>query len=165
MRIRLSAEVLKSDLVRRIEEISGQDLLACYQCGECSAGCPVAFAMDMLPSQVIRLVQLGQVEEALESETIWFCAACQTCYARCPKGVDLSRIMEALREIALQEKGDHLVIEASSSGRMASITWSSRPSVPKSWPNSLSRLSSADFESILCRSNEATRDEAMRDGA
>ena len=112
MRIRLSAEVLKNDLVRRIEEISGQDMLACYQCGACSAGCPVAFAMDMLPSQVIRLVQLGQVEEALESETIWFCAACQTCYARCPKGVDLSRIMEALREIALQRGGDHLDIAA-----------------------------------------------------
>jgi heterodisulfide reductase subunit C len=112
MRIRLSAGTLRSDLVRRIEEISGQDLLACYQCGACSAGCPVAFAMDVQPSQVIRLVQLGQVEEALESETIWFCAACQTCYARCPKGVDLSRIMEALREIALQEKGDHLDIEA-----------------------------------------------------
>jgi heterodisulfide reductase subunit C len=112
MRIRLSAETLRGDLVRRIEEISGQDLLACYQCGECSAGCPVAFAMDMLPSQVIRLLQLGQVEEALASETIWFCAACQTCYARCPKGVDLSRIMEALREIALQRGGDYLDIES-----------------------------------------------------
>lgn len=110
MRVRLSAHVLKDDLVRRIEEISGQNLFACYQCGACSAGCPVAFAMDVLPSQVIRLVQLGQVEEALNSETIWFCAACQTCYARCPKGVDLSRIMEALREIALQERGDHLDI-------------------------------------------------------
>jgi heterodisulfide reductase subunit C len=112
MRVKLSAGTVRSDLVRRVEEISGQDLLACYQCGECSAGCPVAFAMDMLPSQVIRLVQLGQVEEALDSETIWFCAACQTCYARCPKGVDLSRIMEALREIALKEKGDHLDIKA-----------------------------------------------------
>ncbi|MGA9350277.1 MAG: 4Fe-4S dicluster domain-containing protein [Anaerolineae bacterium] len=110
MRVKLSAGTVRSDLVRRIEEISGQDLLACYQCGECSAGCPVAFAMDLLPSQVIRLVQLGQVEEALDSETIWFCAACQTCYSRCPKGVDLSRIMEALREIALQERGDHLDI-------------------------------------------------------
>jgi len=112
MRVRLSAGTVRSDLVRRVEEISGQDLLACYQCGACSAGCPVAFAMDMLPSQVIRLVQLGQVEEALESETIWFCAACQTCYARCPKGVDLSRIMEALREIALQRGGDYLDIKA-----------------------------------------------------
>jgi len=112
MRVKLSAGTVRSDLVRRIEEISGQDLLACYQCGACSAGCPVAFAMDMLPSQVIRLVQLGQVEEALDSETIWFCAACQTCYARCPKGVDLSRIMEALREIALQRGGDYLDIKA-----------------------------------------------------
>jgi len=99
MRIRLSAETVKNDLVRRIEEISGQDLLACYQCGKCSAGCPA------------RLLQLGLVEEVLNSETPWFCAACQTCYARCPKGVDLSRIMEAVREIALRERGDYLVIE------------------------------------------------------
>ena len=108
MRIRLSAEVLRNDLVRRIEEISGQDLLACYQCGACSAGCPVAFAMDMLPSQAIRFLQLGLVEEVLNSDTPWLCAACQTCYARCPKGLDLSRIMEAIREIVLQERGDYI---------------------------------------------------------
>jgi len=82
--------------------------MACYHCGKCSAGCPAAGFMDILPNQVIRLVQLGLVRNALESETIWFCAACQTCYARCPKGVDLPRVMEALREIALQEKGDHV---------------------------------------------------------
>ncbi|HDN80605.1 MAG TPA: 4Fe-4S dicluster domain-containing protein [Chloroflexi bacterium] len=99
---------IHNDLVRRVEELSGQDLLACYQCGECSAGCPAAFAMDLLPSQVIRLLQLGQVEEVLNSATIWFCAACQTCYARCPKGVDLSRIMEALRELAMERDGDTL---------------------------------------------------------
>jgi heterodisulfide reductase subunit C len=64
--------------------------------------------MDMLPSQVIRFAQLGLVEEVLDSETPWLCAACQTCYARCPKGVDLSRIMEAIREIVLQERGDHI---------------------------------------------------------
>ncbi|MGQ9583953.1 MAG: 4Fe-4S dicluster domain-containing protein [Anaerolineae bacterium] len=108
MRIRLSTETVHSDLVRQVEEISGQDLLACYQCGKCAAGCPVAFAMDLLPSQVIRLAQLGCIEELLETETIWLCAACQTCYTRCPKGVDLSRIMEALRELALKARGDHL---------------------------------------------------------
>lgn len=64
--------------------------------------------MDLLPSQVIRLAQLGQVAELLETQTIWLCAACQTCYTRCPKGVDLSRIMEALRELALRARGDHL---------------------------------------------------------
>ena len=110
MRIRLSAATVRNELVRRVEEYSGQDMLACYQCGKCSAGCPVAFAMDMLPSQVIRLIQLGQVEAVLDSETPWLCASCQTCYARCPKGLDLSRIMEAVREIILQERGDHIDI-------------------------------------------------------
>jgi heterodisulfide reductase subunit C len=107
MRITLSAEKLQSDFVRRVTEISGQELLACNQCGKCSAGCPVAFAMDLLPSQVIRLAQLG-LEEALEANTIWYCASCQTCLSRCPRGVDLPRVMEALRQIVLRDQGDRL---------------------------------------------------------
>ena len=93
--------------MRQIEMISGESLLACNQCGKCSAGCPVAYGMDMLPSQVIRLAQLG-VEDVLDGETIWTCAACLTCVARCPKGIDLPRIMEALRLIHMQRHGDRL---------------------------------------------------------
>jgi len=48
------------------------------------------------------------VDTLLDSKTIWLCAACQTCYTRCPKGIDLSRIMEALREIVMYEKGSHI---------------------------------------------------------
>jgi heterodisulfide reductase subunit C len=107
MRIKLSAEQLGSAFVRQVTEISGQALLACNQCGKCSAGCPVVFAMDRLPSQVLRQAQLG-IEEALEAETIWICASCQTCLSRCPRGVDLPRVMEALRQIVLREHGDRL---------------------------------------------------------
>jgi heterodisulfide reductase subunit C len=63
--------------------------------------------MDILPSQAIRLAQLG-LEEALEANTIWYCASCQTCLARCPRGVDLPRVMEALRQIVLRDRGDRL---------------------------------------------------------
>jgi heterodisulfide reductase subunit C len=101
MRAKISAETVCGKLVQDVEEISGEDLLACNQCGKCSAGCPVAAAMDLLPSQVIRLAQLG-MEEVLESHTIWICASCLTCVSRCPKGVDLPRMMEALREISLR---------------------------------------------------------------
>ncbi|MCL5270019.1 MAG: 4Fe-4S dicluster domain-containing protein [bacterium] len=72
----------------------------CYQCGKCSAGCPVAGRMDQLPNQLVRLVQLGLEERAMKAEAIWLCVACQTCSARCPKSVDCAGVMDALRELA-----------------------------------------------------------------
>ena len=102
MRTRISIDKVRSSFVCQVEEISGQDLLACNQCGKCSAGCPIVAAMDILPSQVIRMAQLG-MEEVLESNTIWICASCLTCVTRCPKCVDLPRLMEALRQIALRQ--------------------------------------------------------------
>jgi len=90
------------DLLKRVEEKSGVDIKNCYQCGKCSAGCPMAFAMDYTPRQIIRLLQLGFIDEALRSRTIWICAHCQACYTRCPREVDLPRLMEALRQEAAQ---------------------------------------------------------------
>ena len=104
MQIELSRKKLRSDFVKKIAELSGQDLMACYQCGKCSAGCPMVSTMDILPNQTIRLVQLGLQEDVLKSKTIWLCASCVTCGARCPRGVDLSKIMEALRQIMLRKK-------------------------------------------------------------
>ncbi len=101
MRTRISAEMVHGEFVKQVEDISGQDLLACNQCGKCSSGCPVAFALDLLPNQIMRMAQLG-LEEVLQAQTIWTCASCLTCVSRCPKGVDLPRVMEALRQIAME---------------------------------------------------------------
>jgi heterodisulfide reductase subunit C2 len=108
MRVELAQKKLRSNFVKKIEELSGQNLLSCYQCGKCSAGCPMVSAMDILPNQAIRLVQLGLQDDVLKSETIWLCASCVTCGARCPRGVDLSRIMEALRQIKLRKKHNEI---------------------------------------------------------
>jgi heterodisulfide reductase subunit C len=59
--------------------------------------------MDLMPRQVMRAVQLGQGELALKSSTIWLCASCQTCSARCPMELDIAGVMESLRYLALAE--------------------------------------------------------------
>jgi len=92
------------DFVRRIEEISGQKLADCYQCGRCTAGCPFAKFMDAPPNQVIRFIQLGLRDDAVKSQAPWFCAACLVCQTRCPRGVDIPRLMEAVRAIHLRTK-------------------------------------------------------------
>lgn len=107
MRTRISLTSVRGEFVNQVETISGQSLLACNQCGKCSAGCPVAFSMDILPSQVIRMGQLG-FEDVLETQTIWTCAACLTCVSRCPKGIDLPRVMEAMRQIKMLKSGNQI---------------------------------------------------------
>ncbi|HWJ03546.1 MAG TPA: 4Fe-4S dicluster domain-containing protein [Verrucomicrobiae bacterium] len=92
-----SAYAAGKDLMEKVQKASGVDVKACYQCGKCSAGCPVAFAMDYTPRQVMRLLQLGLTEELLKSRTIWLCAQCETCSARCPRNLEPAKIMEALR--------------------------------------------------------------------
>lgn len=82
---------------------SGQDIEACYQCGKCTAGCPMARAMDMMPNQVIRAVQLGAKDLALEADAVWYCAGCETCASRCPRDIDMSRVMKTLARLCVKE--------------------------------------------------------------
>ena len=70
----------------------------CYQCSMCSDGCPVAYAMDYYPNQIIHLVRLGIKDKVLNSTTIWLCASCETCATRCPNEIDIVRLMDKLRE-------------------------------------------------------------------
>ncbi len=92
------------DFVHRVEAESKQNVRSCYQCGKCTGGCPVAFAMDVPPRQIMRMLQLGMQDEVLKSSTIWLCASCTTCTTRCPREIDLARVMDVLRGIA-REKG------------------------------------------------------------
>ena len=103
MRVKLSTRKLHDERIRKIEEISCQNIFRCYQCGKCSAACPATAEMDMLPSQVIRYLQLGQGEKVFEAKTPWICAACLQCRAACPMGVDLARVMAAITVLSLRQ--------------------------------------------------------------
>ncbi|MHB9093429.1 MAG: 4Fe-4S dicluster domain-containing protein [Eubacteriales bacterium] len=90
------------DFIERVYKMSGQDVRKCYQCGKCSAGCAVhnCHGMDVSPNRIMRMVQLGMEEEVLKTKTIWVCVVCSTCTARCPRDIDIGRVMDALRIMA-----------------------------------------------------------------
>ena len=69
----------------------------CLQCHKCSAGCPVATEMDLQPSQIVRLIQLNDLDRLKSAKAIWLCTSCHTCSDRCPAGVSLSHMQDALR--------------------------------------------------------------------
>lgn len=100
----ISQDTLRSPFLRTIERISGEKVSQCYQCGKCSAGCPIAFEMDYLPNQIMRMVQLGMEEVVLSSKTIWLCASCLACTVRCPREIDIAEIMDTLRRLAYRKK-------------------------------------------------------------
>jgi heterodisulfide reductase subunit C len=103
-------EVSTERLRERVEELTGEKLFACYQCGMCSAACPLAEEMDRLPSQVIRALQLGD-PTVIDSNAMWVCASCFACEVRCPKGVDLAKLMEALRQLRLRRSLDWISLD------------------------------------------------------
>ncbi|MCR8433224.1 MAG: 4Fe-4S dicluster domain-containing protein [Candidatus Korarchaeota archaeon] len=90
-----------TNLADKILEITGEDVYLCYFCGKCGAGCPMADKMDHLPYQVIHMVQLNDMN-ALNAKSIWICATCFTCSVRCPRNLDVARIMEGLRTIKVR---------------------------------------------------------------
>lgn len=97
------------EFLARVSELSGEVITLCDQCGTCSGSCPMVDGMDITPSQMMRMVQLGQ-EEVMDSKALWLCASCFTCTVRCPRGLDLSRVAEALRQIILRQSIDYINI-------------------------------------------------------
>ncbi len=85
----------------KVKELSGHNVSACYQCEKCTNGCPVTFAMDIVPDKLMHAIHLGLKEEVLRSNTIWVCASCETCTTRCPNSIDIAHIMDTLRQMSL----------------------------------------------------------------
>jgi heterodisulfide reductase subunit C len=106
--IEITAMQVRSSFMKKVQELSGQNITSCYICGKCSSGCPITSLMDTRPHQVMRLIQLGQEDEVLASRTIWLCTSCFTCASRCPRGINLTTVMEALRTLVLRRGEDRV---------------------------------------------------------
>ena len=92
-----------TSLSAEIQRLSGQNIDLCYHCHKCTAGCPVVEAMTYGPDRMLRMLALEQRDELLTSQDIWLCAGCYTCATRCPNDIDISAVMDALRQLAIAE--------------------------------------------------------------
>ena len=98
--INSSKKSLNNELVVNL----GINPACCYQCGKCSAGCPLAEDMDFTSNTVMRMLQIEEDnldKELLQSQAIWLCASCEMCIARCPMQIDIPKIMDYLRQQSL----------------------------------------------------------------
>lgn len=99
------ADAHPKTLAGQVREHTGESVFECYQCGKCTAGCPLAAEMDLAPHQVLRMLQLNlpdMEEEVLRSLAIWLCLTCETCATRCPQEVEGPKVMEYLRQESLR---------------------------------------------------------------
>ena len=96
---------IKTDesLAQEIAKRSGENVFLCYQCRKCAAGCPSRMFMDKTPTELMRYIQLGMLDEVTKGNTIWFCMSCQTCSTRCPQDIDIAHVVDTLK-IIVQEK-------------------------------------------------------------
>lgn len=104
---------LSQPLLQEVMDRSGQNLLACYQCRRCAAGCPVGEETGVTPDRLIRMIIFGEREEALSNLLVWKCVACYTCGTRCPNNIQTARINETLKQISKESHIDPLLPKVS----------------------------------------------------
>lgn len=96
---------LRESFLRQLEAVpNSEKIKSCIQCGTCTGSCPVSYAMDISPREVIALFRAGDMETLLHSKTIWVCASCYACQTRCPSLIKVTDIMYALKRLAMEKK-------------------------------------------------------------
>ncbi len=103
MPIEISEKTIKHEFIEKVSQLSGQDIFMCFQCGTCGGSCPMSEQMEILPRRIMRMAQLGMEEGVTGSQAGWTCASCHTCTVNCPRGIDLARVMEAVRLLTLRK--------------------------------------------------------------
>jgi heterodisulfide reductase subunit C2 len=108
MPITISEKTMKSDFVEKLVKLSGQNIYKCFQCGTCGGACPMSGELETMPRKIMRMAQFGLEDNIAETKTCWTCASCHTCTVTCPRGIDLARVMEAIRQLTLRKNENYV---------------------------------------------------------
>lgn len=94
---------LRQIFIEQVKDIpGGERIKRCIQCGTCTGSCPVSYAMDLSPRELIALFRAGEMERIMKSRTIWICASCYACTTRCPSGIKITDMIYALKRTAME---------------------------------------------------------------
>ena len=93
-----------------IDITSGVDVRKCMRCGKCTATCPSFNEMEYHPHQFVYMVEKGNIEPLLNSESLYKCLTCFACVERCPRGVEPAKVVEAVRLTAVRKQGNNRLI-------------------------------------------------------
>ena len=94
---------LRDELIRN----SGVNPKKCMKCGKCSATCPAYDEMEYHPHQFVSMVESGNIEPLLNSESLYRCLSCFACIDRCPRGVEPAKLVEAVRLAQVRKQGNN----------------------------------------------------------
>lgn len=89
---------------------SGVNVRKCMRCGKCTATCPSFDEMEYHPHQFVYMVENGEIEPLLNSESLYKCLTCFACVERCPRGVEPAKVVEAVRLAAVRKQGNNHLI-------------------------------------------------------
>ena len=103
---------MNKNLKEQVLRSSGVNVLKCMRCGKCSATCPSYDEMEYHPHQFVYMVEKGNIEALMKSESIYKCLTCFACVDRCPRGVEPAKVVEAVRLAAVrQQDGNRLTAD------------------------------------------------------
>ena len=85
--------------------MSGVNPRKCMKCGKCSGTCPSYGEMEYHPHQFVYMVENGEIDKLLQSESVYKCLTCFACVDRCPRGVEPAKLIEAVRLMAIRPQG------------------------------------------------------------
>jgi heterodisulfide reductase subunit C len=87
-----------------LARLSGRELVNCFQCIKCTSGCTALKLLELKPHEIVKLVNLGFVDELASSDIIWTCVTCLKCLQRCPQKASPYHVIMALRNLAVERE-------------------------------------------------------------